>query len=246
MADSFNKKAAFDIGDLENQRVVLTNNVQLYFEAQKLDFDIKSDSKDIKQNMVLLGQVAEQTKFLATTVVRLIGYLDTAKAADFKAQGNQAFIEASAQAKLISKKRAEFVEVGTGRPVPYRSDQDRHRGQGLGQSYRRQGSFQEPPRRSQVHLLRVRLAMKKAPILLSATIALLALASCAPSAPKLDMGIFQGTDGYVLQFGKDFKAGMNSVDDVGISVAIILDVSGSMSNRPAREASPSTFRHPRP
>ena len=111
MADSFNKKAAFDIGDLENQRVVLTNNVQLYFEAQKLDFDTKSDSKDIKQNMVLLAQVAEQTKFLATTVVRLIGYLDTAKVADFKAQGNQAFIEASAQAKLISKKRAEFVKT---------------------------------------------------------------------------------------------------------------------------------------
>jgi outer membrane protein OmpA-like peptidoglycan-associated protein len=110
MADSFNKKAAFDIGDLENQRVVLTNNVQLYFEAQKLDFDTKSDSKDIRQNMVLLGQVAEQTKFLATTVVQLVGYLDTAKVADFKAQGNQAFIEASAQAKLISKKRAEFVK----------------------------------------------------------------------------------------------------------------------------------------
>ena len=116
MADSFNKKAAFDIGDLENQRVVLTNNVQLYFEAQKLDFDTKSDSKDIKQNMVLLAQVAEQTKFLATTVVRLIGYLDTAKVADFKAQGNQAFIEASAQAKLISKKRAEFVKIGPRRP----------------------------------------------------------------------------------------------------------------------------------
>jgi len=111
MLDSFNKKAAFDIGDLENQRVVLTNNVQLYFEAQKLDFDLKSDSKDIKQNMVLLGQVAEQTKFLATTVVKLVGYLDTAKVADFKAQGNQAFIEASAQAKLISKKRAEFVKT---------------------------------------------------------------------------------------------------------------------------------------
>jgi hypothetical protein len=80
--------------------------------------------------------------------------------------------------------------------------------------------------------------MKKAPILLSATIALLALASCAPSAPKLDMGIFQGTDGYVLQFGKDFKAGMNSVDDVGISVAIILDVSGSMSNPPGSGGEP--------
>ena len=46
------------------------------------------------------------------------------------------------------------------------------------------------------------------------------------------MGVFKGTKGYVLQFGKDFKPGMNSVDDVGISVAIILDVSGSMGDPP--------------
>lgn len=108
--DSFNKKAAFDIGDLESQRLVLTNTVQLFFEAQKLDFDLKGQTPELKQNLVLLGQVAEQTKFLATTVVKLVGYLDTAKVADFKTQGNQAFIEASAQAKLISKKRAEFVK----------------------------------------------------------------------------------------------------------------------------------------
>lgn len=108
--DSFNKKAAFDIGDLESQRTVLTNSVQLFFEAQKLDFDLKGQTPELKNNVVLLGQVAEQTKFLATTVVKLVGYLDTAKVAEFKAQGNQAFIEASAQAKLISKKRAEFVK----------------------------------------------------------------------------------------------------------------------------------------
>lgn len=110
MVNSFNKKASFDISDLENQRVVLTNNVDLFFEAQKLDFDVNSSSPDIKNNMVLLSKVAEQTKFLATTVVKLAGYLDTAKVADFKAQGNQQFIEASAQAKLISKKRAEFIK----------------------------------------------------------------------------------------------------------------------------------------
>lgn len=110
IADSFNKKAAFDIGDLEEQRVVLTNNVQLYFEAQKLDFDLKSEAPEVKENIALLNKVAEQTKFLATTVVKLVGHLDTAKVADFKAQGNQAFIEASAQAKLISKKRAEFIK----------------------------------------------------------------------------------------------------------------------------------------
>ncbi|HTX71832.1 MAG TPA: OmpA family protein, partial [Rectinemataceae bacterium] len=58
----------------------------------------------------LLAKVAEQTKFLGTTVIKLIGHLDTTKVADFKAQGPQAFVEASAQAKLISKKRAEFVK----------------------------------------------------------------------------------------------------------------------------------------
>ncbi len=110
MANSFNKKAGLDISDLENQRLVLKNNVELFFEAQKLDFDINSTSDEIKNNMRLLGQVAEQTKFLATTVVKLSGHLDTAKVAEFKAQGNQQFIEASAQAKLISKKRAEFVK----------------------------------------------------------------------------------------------------------------------------------------
>ena len=110
IADSFNKKASFDIADLEEQRVVLTNDVQLYFEAQKLDFSLASDSAESKENIALLNKVAEQTKFLATTVMKLVGHLDTAKVADFKARGNQAFIEASAQAKLISKKRAEFVK----------------------------------------------------------------------------------------------------------------------------------------
>lgn len=110
IADSFNKKAAFDIADLENQRVVLTNDVQLYFEAQRLDFDANSPSAEIKENMRLLDKVAEQTDFLATTVVKLVGHLDTAKVEEFRAKGNQAFIEASAQAKLISKKRAEFVK----------------------------------------------------------------------------------------------------------------------------------------
>jgi len=110
IADSFNKKASFDIADLEEQRVVLTNDVQLYLEAQKLDFSLASDSVESKENIALLNKVAEQTKFLATTVMKLVGHLDTAKVADFKARGNQAFIEASAQAKLISKKRAEFVK----------------------------------------------------------------------------------------------------------------------------------------
>ena len=52
------------------------------------------------------------------------------------------------------------------------------------------------------------------------------------------MGVFKGTKGYVLQFGKDFKPGLNSVDDVGISVAIILDVSGSMGDPPRTGGDP--------
>ncbi len=110
IADSFNKKAAFDIGDLENQRVVLSNDVQLFFDAQKLDFDPDSQTPEIKENMKMLEKVAEQTEFLATTIVKLVGHLDTAKVEEFRAKGNQAFIEASAQAKLVSKKRAEFVK----------------------------------------------------------------------------------------------------------------------------------------
>ncbi len=110
MANSFNRKPGLDISDLENQRTILKNDIQLYFEAQKLDFDINSTASEIRNNMRLLDQVAEQTKFLGTTVVRLAGHLDTARVAEFKAQGNQQFIEASAQAKLISKKRAEFVK----------------------------------------------------------------------------------------------------------------------------------------
>ncbi len=110
IADSFNKKAAFDIADLESQRIVLTNDVQLFFEAQKLDFDLSSTTPEIKENIALLNKVAEQTSFLATTMVKLVGHLDTAKVEEIKAKGNQAFIEASAQAKLVSKKRAEFIK----------------------------------------------------------------------------------------------------------------------------------------
>jgi len=110
MIDSFNKKAAFDISDLENQRVVLTNDVKLFFEAQKLEFDLNSGTPEMIENKRMLNTVSEQTKFLATTVVKLIGHLDTAKVEEFKSAGNQKFIEASAQAKLVSKKRAEYVK----------------------------------------------------------------------------------------------------------------------------------------
>ena len=108
--DSFNRGAALDINDLENQRLVLAKDVRLYFEAQRLDFDPDADSEEIRQNMRQLGKIAEQMGFLGTTVVKLVGHLDTSRVAAFKEQGQQAFIEASAQAKLISKRRAEFVK----------------------------------------------------------------------------------------------------------------------------------------
>ena len=108
--DSFNRDAALDINDLENQRTVLVNDVKLFFEAQRLDFDVKSDSAEVKNNLRLLSKVAEQTKILGTTMVKLVGHLDTTKLEEFRKQGAQAFVEASAQAKLISKRRAEFVK----------------------------------------------------------------------------------------------------------------------------------------
>jgi ABC-type nitrate/sulfonate/bicarbonate transport system substrate-binding protein/outer membrane protein OmpA-like peptidoglycan-associated protein len=108
--NSFNKQSAFDITDLENQRVVLANNVELFFDAQKIDFDLKDSRPEIQKNKALLDNIAEQMSVLGTTVVKLIGHLDTTKVEEFKAQGQQAYIEASAQAKLISKKRAEFIK----------------------------------------------------------------------------------------------------------------------------------------
>jgi outer membrane protein OmpA-like peptidoglycan-associated protein len=108
--NSFNKQSAFDITDLENQRVVLANNVELYFDAQRIDFDLGDQRAEIQKNRALLGHIAEQMSVLGTTVVKLVGHLDTTKVEEFKGQGQQAYIEASAQAKLISKKRAEFVK----------------------------------------------------------------------------------------------------------------------------------------
>ncbi len=110
IATSFNRKSAFDIADLENQRVVMKNDIRLYFEAQRLDFDPKSSSEEVRQNLRLLDKVAEQMGFMGTTVVKLVGHLDTSRVQEYKAKGQQAYIEASAQAKLISKKRAEFVK----------------------------------------------------------------------------------------------------------------------------------------
>ena len=56
------------------------------------------------------------------------------------------------------------------------------------------------------------------------------LSSCTPRPPAVK--------GYTLQFGKDFKAGMNSVDELGLSIVLLVDVSGSMADPPAGGGSP--------
>jgi outer membrane protein OmpA-like peptidoglycan-associated protein len=107
---SFNKQAAFDISDLESQKVVLAEDVEIYFDAQQVGFDLESGREEIRRNRSALDKIAEQMAVLGTTVVKLIGHLDTSKTAEYKAKGQQAFIEASSQAKLLSKKRAEFIK----------------------------------------------------------------------------------------------------------------------------------------
>jgi hypothetical protein len=60
--------------------------------------------------------------------------------------------------------------------------------------------------------------------------------SASSASPKHSP--FEGTPGYILQFGDDFKVGMNSVDDFGISVVIAMDVSASMADRPRSGGEP--------
>ncbi len=114
MANSFKKKADLDIADLESSKVVLTNTMQLYFGAQDLTFDPNSANPAIQDNMKLLAQVAEQTKFLGSTVVKLDGFLDTSKVAEYKDPKKHKepsdFIEAAAAAKAVSKQRADFIK----------------------------------------------------------------------------------------------------------------------------------------
>ncbi len=109
--NSFNRQSSFNIADLESKKVVLAQDIEIYFDAQSVDFDFTSSREEIANNKKLLSKVAQQMDVLGTTIVKLVGHLDTTKVADFKAMGAQAFIEASAQAKLISKRRAEFIKT---------------------------------------------------------------------------------------------------------------------------------------
>ena len=66
-----------------------------------------------------------------------------------------------------------------------------------------------------------------------------ALTACAPrqssSAPE---SYQKARSGYTLRFGDDFRRGMNRVDDLGISIAIAVDSSGSMANEPSSGGDP--------
>lgn len=108
--NSFNKQSSFNIADLESTRTVLTENLSIYFDPQQITFDLNSQNEEVKKNLDYLRKIAEQMQVLGTTIVKLVGHLDTSKVEEYKAQGQQFFIEASAQAKLISKKRAEFIK----------------------------------------------------------------------------------------------------------------------------------------
>lgn len=108
--NSFNKQGSFSIADLETKRAVLTEDVQIYFDPQRIDFDFSSGSQEVVKNKEYLSKIAGQMEVLGTTIVKLVGHLDSTKMKEFKQQGQQVFIEASAQAKLISKKRAEFIK----------------------------------------------------------------------------------------------------------------------------------------
>jgi ABC-type nitrate/sulfonate/bicarbonate transport system substrate-binding protein/outer membrane protein OmpA-like peptidoglycan-associated protein len=108
--DSFNQRGSFNIADLETKNIVLAEDLQIHFDSQRTDFDLNQDTEDIAKNREYLKKISDQMQVLGTTVVKLIGHLDTSKTEEYKSQGQQIFIEASAQAKLISKKRAEFVK----------------------------------------------------------------------------------------------------------------------------------------
>lgn len=67
---------------------------------------------------------------------------------------------------------------------------------------------------------------------------LLILISCDGPSKKAFQGASAEDTGYRLQFGHDFNPGMNFVDDFGISVALIIDVSGSMKDPPQTGGAP--------
>ncbi|HCM26901.1 MAG TPA: hypothetical protein DIC34_10215 [Treponema sp.] len=65
------------------------------------------------------------------------------------------------------------------------------------------------------------------------TVSILALALILGCAEKKEPVAAEAADpGYSLQFADGFDSGMNFVDDFGISIVLVVDVSGSMADSP--------------
>lgn len=77
--------------------------------------------------------------------------------------------------------------------------------------------------------------MRKA-IIAAAIVAVIALSGCVPGQSQAGTsarkGPNDGKPGYTLRLGDDFSVGKNFVDDMGLSVALVVDVSGSMADYP--------------
>jgi outer membrane protein OmpA-like peptidoglycan-associated protein len=108
--NSFNTNADLSFDSLESRTVVLTDNVALYFDPNEDTFDIDSDQQEIRDNMERLDKVAEQTKFLSTTAIELVGNADPSMKQSFKDKGPQAYVEAAANLKQLSEERAAFIK----------------------------------------------------------------------------------------------------------------------------------------
>jgi NitT/TauT family transport system substrate-binding protein len=151
LAEGFKRQSSYDIADLESQKIVLAEDIDIHFDAQQVEFDPNSQSQDIKENLQALSKVAEQMSVLGTTVVKLVGHLDTSKMAEYKAKGQADFIEAQAQAKLLSKKRAEFIKRLL--VQRYKIDPERLVTEGKGWDGAIEGADAGANRRVEVHFL---------------------------------------------------------------------------------------------
>ncbi len=107
MMNSFNKSA---VSTSTLEQTVLTNTANIAFDIGRDSFDPESSDTQIRENMKILANIAQQAGFLSTTYIILEGHLDTSREEEFKAKGPQEYNTAKAQAKISSKKRAEFVK----------------------------------------------------------------------------------------------------------------------------------------
>lgn len=122
----------FDMEDFESNNVVLSEDLELYFAPQRTEFNFDGTSARILENKKQLQKIAEQMDILGTTVVWLIGHLDTSKVESIKAQGNDIWLQMKAAANLVSEKRAIFVKKVL--VEKYHCDPDRIKTSGRGWS----------------------------------------------------------------------------------------------------------------